>query len=437
MSITRKLAKTSLLAGVAAIALVIGPPPSFKTTNSEFQLVSAAQAQTRVSVGIFYDRLAPHGRWVRHASHGYVFVPVGVGRNWRPYTQGRWVYSNACGWYWASDEPFGWATYRYGRWGYHRTMGWFWVPGNVWGCAWVTWRVGPDYVGWAPLAPERRGYAWGTPTRYRPAVAESWVFVETRYVTSPSLFQYVVPIVEIPVMLRQATQRVDVRIEQNIAINQPIEINQITEIAVEPMQTIEINFVDDPDQVSIQDDQATAFQVEIDEDEPEETPADAAESPEEFDGEAVLDETLDEVPEEAEAPSAAEVEDEPELDEPADEPVEEPVGETIDEPPAEEPADEPVEEPADEPVDEPADAVEEPVEEPADEPIDEPADAPVEEPVEEPADEPIDEPAEPEAPVEEPVDEPAEPDAPVEEPAEPAPEETEELRECPPEEEEC
>ena len=255
MSITRKLARTSLLAGVAAIALAIGAPQNTNLPASQLQLVSTAEAQARVNVGIFFDRLAPHGRWVRHRAHGWVFVPVGVGRNWRPYTNGRWVYTNACGWFWVSEEPFGWATYRYGRWGYSRASGWYWVPGNVWGCAWVTWRVGPDYVGWAPLAPDRRGFAWGTPTRFRPAVAESWVFVETRFVTAPTIVEHVVPIIEIPIVLAQATQRVDIQVEQNIAINQVLDVTQINEIAVEPVQQVEITMVEDPDQATVTDDQ--------------------------------------------------------------------------------------------------------------------------------------------------------------------------------------
>jgi uncharacterized protein YraI len=36
----------------------------------------------------------------------------------RPYTVGRWVFTDRYGWMWASSEPFGWATYHYGRWGF-------------------------------------------------------------------------------------------------------------------------------------------------------------------------------------------------------------------------------------------------------------------------------------------------------------------------------
>jgi uncharacterized protein YraI len=109
-----------------------------------------------VNTGIFYNRLAPYGDWVWLQGQ-YVWVPAGVDRWWRPYTRGRWVYTDR-GWTWASNEPFGWATYHYGRWGFSNRVGWFWVPGNRWAPAWVSWRESDDYLAWAPMPP---GYDGG------------------------------------------------------------------------------------------------------------------------------------------------------------------------------------------------------------------------------------------------------------------------------------
>ena len=96
--------------------------------------------------------------------------------NWRPYTVGHWVYTDEYGWYWHSYEPFAWAVYHYGRWGYDPSYGWFWVPGDTWAPAWVEWRYGDRYVGWAPAGPTYSGgYAYGAPVSYEPPVAESWV----------------------------------------------------------------------------------------------------------------------------------------------------------------------------------------------------------------------------------------------------------------------
>ena len=100
----------------------------------------------------FYSRLAPYGDWIWLEGQ-YVWVPERVGPQWRPYTVGRWAYTERYGWMWVSREPFGWATYHYGRWGFSRRVGWFWVPGSRWAPAWVSWRQSNDYLAWAPLPP--------------------------------------------------------------------------------------------------------------------------------------------------------------------------------------------------------------------------------------------------------------------------------------------
>jgi hypothetical protein len=107
------------------------------------------------SYNTFYTKLEPYGAWRETSDYGYVWQPNESerSRNWRPYTNGRWVYTDA-GWTWDSEEPFGWATYHYGRWARLRSVGWVWIPGDEWAPAWVSWRKSDDYVGWAPLPPE-------------------------------------------------------------------------------------------------------------------------------------------------------------------------------------------------------------------------------------------------------------------------------------------
>jgi len=83
-------------------------------------LSSGADASGNVptaSYSTFYRKLEPYGVWRETSSYGYVWQPQGAerSRSWRPYTNGRWVYTDA-GWTWISEEPFGWATYHYGRW---------------------------------------------------------------------------------------------------------------------------------------------------------------------------------------------------------------------------------------------------------------------------------------------------------------------------------
>jgi hypothetical protein len=112
----------------------------------------APSDQQPADVSQFYDALSPYGEWEQTPAWGWVWIPRGVAPGWRPYTEGHWINSDA-GWAWESDEPFGWAAYHYGRWYDDPGFGWAWVPGPVWGPAWVAWRSGGGYIGWAPLPP--------------------------------------------------------------------------------------------------------------------------------------------------------------------------------------------------------------------------------------------------------------------------------------------
>jgi hypothetical protein len=113
----------------------------------------AAQAQVSVNVTIggFYDELAPYGRWV-DCSYGQCWVPARVAAGWQPYSNGQWIYTEY-GWTWVSNDPWGGNPYHYGTWASIPGYGWSWVPGTVWAPAWVTWSYSNTYVGWAPLPP--------------------------------------------------------------------------------------------------------------------------------------------------------------------------------------------------------------------------------------------------------------------------------------------
>lgn len=132
----------------------------------------------------FYEPLATYGRWVVISSYGRCWVPARVEAGWRPYSNGYWQRTDA-GWYWASDEPWGWATYHYGRWDFHPQYGWVWVPQTQWAPAWVSWREGGGYVGWAPLRPSVR-IGVNVHIDDEPAFASrGFVFVEHRRMLEP------------------------------------------------------------------------------------------------------------------------------------------------------------------------------------------------------------------------------------------------------------
>ncbi len=134
------------------MALALGILPASMAASAS--LAQYGRTSFSMGVGVFYDELDPYGDWIDYEDYGYVFAPR-VSSHWRPYTEGRWVWTHEYGWLWVSEEPFGWATYHYGRWMPSR-YGWLWVPGYEWGPAWVSWRSGGDYVGWAPLPPRAR-----------------------------------------------------------------------------------------------------------------------------------------------------------------------------------------------------------------------------------------------------------------------------------------
>ncbi|MGZ8213113.1 MAG: DUF6600 domain-containing protein [Methylosarcina sp.] len=134
---------------------------------------------------MFYQALAPYGNWVHHRSYGRVWYPKQVPRDWRPYTDGYWSYTNNYGWLWVSDWVWGWAPFHYGRWVWDDWYGWVWVPGTLWAPAWVFWQYGGGYLSWAPMPPQ---YIWNPYISYSTSYFnydryvnwDSWVFVRDR-----------------------------------------------------------------------------------------------------------------------------------------------------------------------------------------------------------------------------------------------------------------
>ena len=128
-----------------------------------------AKTPNGVSFQVFYDELSPYGDWVNDVRHGYIWLPD-VSQQFHPYsTDGHWVmteYGNT----WVSYYDWGWAPFHYGNWIYENSYGWAWIPGYDWGPAWVDWRSGGGYYGWAPSFPAYYPYAMNRPNF-------SWVFI--------------------------------------------------------------------------------------------------------------------------------------------------------------------------------------------------------------------------------------------------------------------
>lgn len=164
--------------------------------------ISTSKAQGRVSLQVFYDELDPYGTWMEHRTYGYVWIPS-VDRGFVPYsTNGYWVqteYGNT----WVSDYSWGWAPFHYGRWFYDDFYGWIWVPDSEWAPAWVTWRTGGGYYGWAPLMP---GLSINVSVNYYNSIPNHyWMFVPHRYILHRNFHRYYVPRPQVVTVYRHTT----------------------------------------------------------------------------------------------------------------------------------------------------------------------------------------------------------------------------------------
>jgi len=103
-----------------------------------------------------YSELQGHGDWVI-VDGVWVWRPIHVATDWRPYSTGEWVWYAGYGWTWVSCYGWGYVTSHHGRWHYDPFYGWCWMPGMVWSPAWVTWSVFDGHIGWCAV-----GW-WGWP----------------------------------------------------------------------------------------------------------------------------------------------------------------------------------------------------------------------------------------------------------------------------------
>src|SRR5262245_2809457 len=197
-------ARTLLIGGVILLAIA-GCAVTVRTTTSSpppppppAPPPPVYEPAVGIDVQFFYDSLDPYGDWVRVEPYGWVWAPGAVDPFWRPYTVGRWVWTDY-GWTWVASERWGWATYHYGRWARVPRHGWIWVPGTVWGPAWVAWRSGPGVMGWAPLPPEvgwRVGVGVDLGGFDLDVVIRQdyWCFVDDAHVFEPSVVRYAYPV---------------------------------------------------------------------------------------------------------------------------------------------------------------------------------------------------------------------------------------------------
>ena len=221
-----------ILLAVAVLALV-------------FPALRQAEARTDISIDFFYDNIGDGGNWIEAGEYGYCWQPsVAVSnRSWRPYSDGYWAYTDV-GWTWVSYEDFGWATYHYGRWLRLRGRGWVWVPGRDWGPAWVSWRTGGDYVGWAPLPPRRAGEYWDEkPISARvdlefdigPAY---YNFIDVRYIGEPVLRERIFAADRNVTYVNQTVNVTNITYTNSTVYNYGPDYNTLSRYSTRPIQKL-------------------------------------------------------------------------------------------------------------------------------------------------------------------------------------------------------
>lgn len=180
------------LLGILALLTLVGT----LACSSNVEPRPAPRYGGEVRIEIFHDALSPYGDWVLLADYGWIWIPGDMPVGWRPYTHGQWLYTNL-GWTWSSYWTWGWAPFHYGRWIHHHHHGWIWIPGRHWAPAWVAWRSGPGWYGWAPLP---YGARWSVEfglqlshIDFSVAIApHSWIFVGDRHLLAPDLRSHIV-----------------------------------------------------------------------------------------------------------------------------------------------------------------------------------------------------------------------------------------------------
>ena len=208
--------------------------------------ISVAQTRSQdVSVNFFYDNL-DSGSWIEVGNYGYCWQPdVAVNDStWRPYADGYWAYTDD-GWTWVSYEDFGWATYHYGRWVKLADYGWVWKPGYEWGPAWVSWRTGGNYIGWAPLPPETE-YVYES----RPLTGHLdlefdigpayYNFCDVRYIGEPVLRSRLVPYQQNVTYITQTVNVTNITYKNKTVYNYGPDVNVVNQYSSRPIQKLKL-----------------------------------------------------------------------------------------------------------------------------------------------------------------------------------------------------
>ena len=220
----------------------------FALTMLALVLPAVPQARADVSIDFFYNNLSG-GNWIEVGDYGYGWQPdvATSDPNWRPYADGYWAYTDV-GWTWVSYEDFGWATYHYGRWASLADYGWVWFPGSdlEWGPAWVSWRTGGDYVGWAPLPPRGPGITYeGRPIGGRVDIEFDigpayYNFIDARFIGEPVLRDRIFAPSQNVTYINNTVNVTNITVQNNVVYNYGPDYNTLSSYSSRPIQRLKL-----------------------------------------------------------------------------------------------------------------------------------------------------------------------------------------------------
>jgi hypothetical protein len=207
----------------------------------------APQAKSQdVSIDFFYNNLNG-GSWIEVGNYGYCWQPDVAANDpsWRPYADGYWAYTDV-GWTWVSYEDYGWATYHYGRWVRLTDYGWVWRPGYEWGPAWVSWRFGGGYAGWAPLPPETEIVYESRPLTGPVVDVEFDIgpayynFVDVRYIGEPVLRSRIVDVNQNVTYINQTVNVTNITYKNQTVYNYGPDLTVVNQYSSRPIQKLKL-----------------------------------------------------------------------------------------------------------------------------------------------------------------------------------------------------
>ncbi len=238
-----------------------------------------------VSFQTFFDELADEGEWIvitkeeidKELNDGegqsfasyfqeedglvYIWKPSASGEDWRPYMDGKWVYTTS-GWMWVSNYNWGWACYHYGRWWKSKSYGWVWMPGYVWAPAWVKWRMAGEHIGWVPLSPKAKwrgedgisisAYKYENPD-------EQWTFIDKSKFVDDVTKSNTAPVKENSGLVRNSEEVLDMKLEGGMVRGKGPDAADIERTTGKTIKPREIRFRKEKGRSFVSDNAVTVY----------------------------------------------------------------------------------------------------------------------------------------------------------------------------------